>query len=75
MGELAGFSGQEVIRILQKLGFVVARQKGSHVVLRRELPDKAVGTVVPQHKELAVGTLRGILRQAGVEPGEFLKHR
>ena len=75
MGELAGFSGQEVVRILQKFGFVVLRQRGSHVILRRELPDRSVGTVVPMHKELAVGTLRGLLRQAGIEPEEFLRQQ
>ncbi len=75
MGELAGYSGEEVVRILQRFGFVVARQKGSHVVLRREAPDRTIGTVVPMHKELATGTLRGILRQAGIEATEFIKQR
>jgi predicted RNA binding protein YcfA (HicA-like mRNA interferase family) len=75
LGELAGFSGQDVVRILQKLGFMVLRQRGSHVILRRELPDRSVGTVVPMHKELAVGTLRGLLRQAGIEPEEFLRQK
>lgn len=53
------------------MGFVQIRQRGSHVVLRRERPEGAVGCVVPLHKELAIGTLRGILRQAGVDVDDF----
>ena len=52
-----------------KLGFVVIRQKGSHVVLRRD----ASGCVVPQHRELKTGTLSGVLKQAGVPVDEFIK--
>ena len=58
---------------MERLGFVQVRQRGSHAVLRKETPDGAVGCVVLLHDELAVGTLRGILRQAGVTPEEF-KH-
>jgi predicted RNA binding protein YcfA (HicA-like mRNA interferase family) len=56
---------------MERLGFVQVRQRGSHVVLRRETPDGAVGCVVPLHNELAAGTLRGILRQAGVTREDF----
>jgi len=69
-------SGVECIRVLQRLGFQVLRQKGSHVSLRRIRPDgQSDRTVVPLHTDLAVGTLRDILRQANVEPDEFLKNR
>jgi predicted RNA binding protein YcfA (HicA-like mRNA interferase family) len=61
-----------VIRALEKLGFVQVRQRGSHVVLRKEVPEGAVGCVVPLHRDLAIGTLRGILKQAGVPPDEFV---
>jgi predicted RNA binding protein YcfA (HicA-like mRNA interferase family) len=67
--ELRGLSGERLVMALEKLGFVRVRQRGSHVVVRRG--DK--GTVVPMHKELAIGTLRGILKQAGVEASEILK--
>ena len=70
MPELRGFSGQTVIAVLQRMGFVWRRTKGSHAVLRR---DGAV-CVVPLHNELAAGTLRGVLRQAGISPEEFLKN-
>lgn len=62
-------SGAEAVRALQKLGFVVLRQKGSHVMMRRG----AVGCVVPQHSELKIGTLSGILKQAGVSADEFMQ--
>ncbi|MBZ5704622.1 MAG: type II toxin-antitoxin system HicA family toxin [Acidobacteriia bacterium] len=44
----------------------------SHVVLKRSLPSGTIGCVVPLHPELATGTLRGILKQAGVSPEEFV---
>jgi predicted RNA binding protein YcfA (HicA-like mRNA interferase family) len=62
-----GISGRAAVRALERLGFVRLRQKGSHVILRRG----ARGCVVPMHAELAPGTLRGILRQAGVTREEF----
>jgi len=62
-------SGDEAIRALEKLGFVRIRQKGSHVILRRG----SAGCVVPLHRELKVGTLSGVLKQAGVTADEFSK--
>ena len=64
-------SGQEAIRALERLGFVQVRQKGSHVVLKRQTPEGEIGCVVPLHRELALGTLRGILKQARVTPEEL----
>lgn len=65
---LPHISGAETIRALQKLGFVIARQKGSHVILRRG----ATGCLVPNHKELKTGTLSSVLKQAGVSVDEFM---
>ena len=62
-------SGAQVVRALERLGFEQKRQRGSHVVLRKG----QVGCVVPLHDELALGTLRGILRQAGVTLDDFEK--
>lgn len=73
MPNLRPTSGAEVIRVLEKLGFKSVRQRGSHVVLKKQLPTGAVGCVVPLHRELAPGTLRGILRQAGLTPEEFIE--
>jgi len=67
-------SGRETIKILEKLGFRQIRQRGSHVVLRKEGMMGAIGCVVPLHKEVAVGTLRNILRQAKVAPDEFMSY-
>lgn len=68
MPEPPRVSGREAIRVLEKLGFVVRRQRGSHVILRRG----SVGCVVPDHKELKTGTLHGVLKQAGVSVEDFL---
>jgi predicted RNA binding protein YcfA (HicA-like mRNA interferase family) len=73
MPKLPRVSGADVIRALERLGFSQIRQRGSHVVLRRQTPDAAVGCVVPLHRELATGTLRGVLKQAGVTTEEFLE--
>ena len=72
MPKLPRLSGRELIKFLELFGFVVARQKGSHVILKKKISEGEIGTVVPDHKELAEGTLRGILKQAGITPDEFL---
>ena len=68
MPKLPVVSGVEAVRALERLGFVMARQRGSHIVLRRG----ASGCVVPNHRELKAGTLNGILKQAGVSADEFI---
>ena len=73
MSKLKRVSGSETIRALERLGFVQVRQRGSHVVLKKRGPAANVGCAVPLHRELAIGTLRGILRQAKVAPEEFMK--
>ena len=75
MPKLPRVPGREVVKRLKRLGFIMVRQKGSHVVLRKDTAEGAVGCVVPVHDELAIGTLRGVLRQAGVTPEEFHKAR
>jgi predicted RNA binding protein YcfA (HicA-like mRNA interferase family) len=73
MPRLRRVSGRETIRALERLGFEQVRQRGGHVVLRKQTPEGAVGCVVPLHRELAIGTLRGILRQARATPDEFME--
>jgi len=71
---LKKLSGQELIKILSnKLGFKAIRQKGSHVILIKESPEK-VGCVVPLHKELKIGTIKAILRQAKLSEEELEKY-
>lgn len=70
MTRLPRVSGRDCIKALGKAGFRRKHQKGSHVVLRRDAPFAQV--VVPDHKELHKGTLRGILTQAGLRVEDFL---
>ncbi len=68
MPEIPKISGDKAIKVFKRLGFYEARQKGSHVVLRKENN----GCVIPRHKELAVGTLRSAIKQAGITAEEFI---
>jgi predicted RNA binding protein YcfA (HicA-like mRNA interferase family) len=65
-------SGKEAIRRLEKLGFRQVRQRGSHVILKKQTSEGDIGCVVPLHDELAVGTLLGILKQARITLEEFI---
>jgi predicted RNA binding protein YcfA (HicA-like mRNA interferase family) len=67
--KLPRISGKECISTLERMGFVQARQKGSHVIMRRDNR----GCVVPLHRELKVGTLAGLLRQGGVDAEDFIR--
>jgi predicted RNA binding protein YcfA (HicA-like mRNA interferase family) len=57
MPELRRVSGAETIRALERLGFERIRQRGNHVILKKQAPDGESGCVVPLHRELAIGTL------------------
>jgi predicted RNA binding protein YcfA (HicA-like mRNA interferase family) len=70
MGKLPKISGQDCVKALEQAGFYFKRQRGSHIVLRRDDPFAQV--VVPNHKQLDRGTLRGIIRQADLSVDEFL---
>ncbi|KAM3101407.1 type II toxin-antitoxin system HicA family toxin [Phormidesmis sp. 146-12] len=83
MPKLPRVKATEVIRALERLGFEQVRQKGSHVILKKQVTlgegeeqeTIEVGCVVPLHqKEVAVGTLSNILRQADVSIEEFIQH-
>jgi predicted RNA binding protein YcfA (HicA-like mRNA interferase family) len=67
MPKLPSVSGDKAVKALKRLGFVYLRQKGSHAILRRG----SQGCVVPMHREINQGTLRGVLKQAGVTDEEF----
>ena len=68
MPKLPALSGQDLIRVLQKAGFIVVRQKGSHVSLQKG----SFRTVVPLHDELAKGTLLAILKQCGLSRDDLV---
>jgi predicted RNA binding protein YcfA (HicA-like mRNA interferase family) len=67
---LPRLSGREIVRALTKLGYEKDRQRGSHIVLRQaEYPHRRI--VVPDHAEVAKGTLRAIIREVGLTVDEF----
>jgi predicted RNA binding protein YcfA (HicA-like mRNA interferase family) len=74
MPKLQKVSGEVAIRTLEKLGFKRIRQRGSHVILKKQISEGEIGCVVPLHKELAMGTLRGILKQARLSVDEFMEN-
>lgn len=70
MSILPQVSGREVVAALAKMGYENDRQKGSHIVLRQSIyPHRRL--VVPDHKEIAKGTPRAIIKQAGLTLKEF----
>jgi len=69
MSKLPVISGQECVSALERSGFYIKRQKGSHLILRRDDPFTQV--VVPDHKILDRGTLRAIIRQANLSIEKF----
>jgi len=64
-------SGREVVRAFERLGWQVARQKGSHVIMIK--PGEIVTLSVPDHKEVARGTLRSLVRAANITIQQFLR--
>ncbi len=74
MSKLNDLSGIEILKILcNKFGFSIARQKGSHVVLKKT-NGETVGTVIPMHKSVKQGTLKGILELAKINVDDFEKY-
>lgn len=70
MTSLPIISGQQCVKVLEKVGFYVRRQKGSHIILRRNDPFGQV--TVPNHKTLDRGTLRSIIRSADLSIEQFI---
>lgn len=70
MGILPVISGQQAIKALNKIGYEIHHQTGSHIILRQGIaPFRRL--TIPNHKELKKGTLRAIIRQAGLTVDEF----
>ncbi len=69
MPALPVLSGRKVVRVFENLGWQVARQRGSHIIM---VKDGEIATLsVPDHKEVAKGTLRSLIRTAGITVDEF----
>ena len=71
MPELRKVSGREAVKALERLGFHKTRQRGNHIVMVRETPEGKTGCAVPMHRELKIGTPRGMPRQARRGVDEF----
>ncbi len=71
MPRLPVISGEEAMRAFERAGWHVDRQRGSHVVMLKQ--GSIVSLSIPQHKELAPGTLRALIRAAGMAVEEFVK--
>ena len=71
MGRLRVLSGREVCRILEARGFVEVRRRGSHIVMQYRSGKETVTVPVPDHREIATGTLLSIIRQSGLPRVEF----
>jgi predicted RNA binding protein YcfA (HicA-like mRNA interferase family) len=73
MPKLRILSASQVCSILKKHGFVKARQSGSHIIMRRELADRSITVPVPNHPEIARGTLKSIIQQSELPKIEFMR--
>jgi len=70
MPALPVLSGRKVVRAFEKLGWEIARQRGSHIIMVKE--GEIVSLSIPDHKEVAKGTLRSLIRAAGITVEEFV---
>ena len=66
MGKLRVLSAAEVCRILEEYDFVFVRQRGSHLIMQKQLPDSTITVPIPNYSEIKVGTLQSIIRQSGL---------
>ena len=71
MPKLPSISGMDTVKTISKIGFVLKRQVGSHMVMKRESDGRRV--TIPNHDELPKGTLRAIIRQCDLTVEEFIK--
>lgn len=71
LGKLKVLSGKEVCLILMAHGFEQVRQKGSHVIMQKQVNSSTITVPVPQHKEIKAGTLTSIIRQAQLSRSIF----
>jgi predicted RNA binding protein YcfA (HicA-like mRNA interferase family) len=72
MPKMPRISAKEAIRALERLGFEQVRQTGSHVVMKKDTQEVEIGCVVPLHRELKIGTLSGVIKQARITVEDFI---
>ena len=73
MPKLGVFAGREVCAILQKHGFALVRQRGSHMIMQKRTADSTITVPVPAHNPVKIGTLSSIIRQSGIDRQLFVK--
>ena len=71
LGKLGVFSGKQICAILALNGFVEIRQRGSHILMQRQLSATTITVPVPNHAEIKIGTLQSIIRQSGLTRSDF----
>lgn len=71
MPSLPVLGGQEVVRVFESFGWSVARQKSSHIIMTKD--GETATLSIPNHKEVARGTLRSLIRSANLTVDEFAK--
>jgi predicted RNA binding protein YcfA (HicA-like mRNA interferase family) len=69
--KLGLFSGEEVVRIMLNAGFAPVRQKGSHLIMQKQVDQSTITVPVPMHKIVKIGTLQSIIRQSGIPKDAF----
>ena len=75
MSKLRKVSGKECVKVLcNKFGFEIIRQKGSHIILKKETKEGKIGTVVPNHKEIKLPTLKSVLKLAKIDEEDFAEY-
>lgn len=70
MGKLANISGKEAVKAFGRVGWTLVAQVGSHAVMTKT--GQRANLSIPQHKELSVGTLRALIRNAGMTVEQFI---
>jgi predicted RNA binding protein YcfA (HicA-like mRNA interferase family) len=73
MPKLRVLSAADVCRILRTHGFIEVRQRGSHIIMRKQLPERGITVPVPNHREIARGTLKSIIEQSEISKDEFME--
>lgn len=70
MASLPALSGKDVVRVFESFGWSIARQRGSHIIMIKE--GEIITLSIPNHKEVAKGTLRSLIRSANLTVDEFV---
>lgn len=74
MSRLGSYNGTQVIKAFQKAGWKITRQKGSHVILEKEGKEATLSIPIHKGKNIKRGTLRNLIKDAGMSVDEFLKY-